>query len=74
MQKQAAPAAGQKKYSPEHMMLLVLFTTLKHPLDHGYPDTALAPITDRYFGTESGFSIKDIYDEIFQMEKKKLHP
>ena len=29
-------------------------------------------ITDRYFGTESGFSIKDIYDEIFQMEKEEI--
>ena len=34
--------------------------------------TLLAPITDRYFGTESGFSIKDIYDEIFQMEKEEI--
>ena len=34
--------------------------------------TLLAPITDRYFGTESGFSIQDIYDEIFQMEKEEI--
>ena len=56
------PPPVKKKYSPEHMMLLVFIYYFKN----------IAPITDRYFGTESGFSIKDIYDEIFQMEKEEI--
>ena len=56
------PPPVKKKYSPEHMMLLVFIYYFKNILS----------ITDRYFGTESGFSIKDIYDEIFQMEKEEI--
>ena len=59
-------------YSPEHMMLLVFIYYFKNILSITDIQTLLAPITDRYFGTESGFSIKDIYDEIFQMEKEEI--
>ena len=66
------PPPVKKKYSPEHMMLLVFIYYFKNILSITDIQTLLAPITDRYFGTESGFSIKDIYDEIFQMEKEDL--
>ena len=66
------PPPVKKKYSPEHMMLLVFIYYFKNILSITDIQTLLAPITDRYFGTESGFSIKDIYDEIFQMEKDLL--
>ena len=58
------PPPVKKKYSPEHMMLLVFIYYFKNILSITDIQTLLAPITDRYFGTESGFSIKDIYDEI----------
>lgn len=54
------------------MMLLVFIYYFKNILSITDIQTLLAPITDRYFGTESGFSIKDIYDEIFQMEKEEI--
>ena len=66
------PPPVKKKYSPEHMMLLVFIYYFKNILSITDIQTLLAPITDRYFGTESGFSIKDIYDEIFQMEKEEI--
>ena len=53
-------------------MLLVFIYYFKNILSITDIQTLLAPITDRYFGTESGFSIKDIYDEIFQMEKEEI--
>ena len=53
-------------------MLLVFIYYFKNILSITDIQTLLAPITDRYFGTESGFSIKDIYDEIFQMEKGEI--
>ena len=65
------PPPVKKKYSPEHMMLLVFIYYFKNILSITDIQTLLAPITDRYFGTESGFSIKDIYDEIFQMEEDR---
>ena len=66
------PPPVKKKYSPEHMMLLVFIYYFKNILSITDIQTLLAPITDRYFGTESGFSIQDIYDEIFQMEKEEI--
>ena len=66
------PPPVKKKYSPEHMMLLVFIYYFKNIISITDIQTLLAPITDRYFGTESGFSIKDIYDEIFQMEKEEI--
>ena len=56
------PPPVKKKYSPEHMMLLVFIYYFKNILSITDIQTLLAPITDRYFGTESGFSIQDIYD------------
>jgi len=53
-------------------MLLVFIYYFKNILSITDIQTLLAPITDRYFGTESSFSIKDIYDEIFQMEKEEI--
>ena len=66
------PPPVKKKYSPEHMLLLVFIYYFKNILSITDIQTLLAPITDRYFGTESGFSIKDIYAEIFQMEKEEI--
>ena len=54
------------------MMVLVFIYYFKNILSITDIQTLLAPITDRYFGTESSFSIKDIYDEIFQMEKEEI--
>ena len=51
------PPPVKKKYSPEHMMLLVFIYYFKNILSITDIQTLLAPITDRYFGTESGFSI-----------------
>ena len=68
-----APAAGSKRnIRRSHMMLLVFIYYFKNILSITDIQTLLAPITDRYFGTESGFSIQDIYDEIFQMEKEEI--
>ena len=51
------PPPVKKKYSPEHMMLLVFIYYFKNILS----------ITDI-----QTLSIKDIYDEIFQMEKEEI--
>ena len=52
------PPPVKKKYSPEHMMLLVFIYYFKNILSITDIQTLLAPITDRYFGTESGFPSK----------------
>ena len=44
------PPPVKKKYSPEHMMLLVFIYYFKNILSITDIQTLLAPITDRYFG------------------------
>ena len=46
------PPPVKKKYSPEHMMLLVFIYYFKNILSITDIQTLLAPITDRYFGTD----------------------
>lgn len=58
------PPPVKKKYSPEHMMLLVFIYYFKNILSITDIQTLLAPITDRYFGTESGFSTDAISREM----------
>ena len=65
------PPPVKKKYSPEHMMLLVFIYYFKNILSITDIQTLLAPITDRYFGTESGFPSK-ISTTKFQMEKEEI--
>ncbi|WP_461884796.1 DUF1836 domain-containing protein [Fusicatenibacter sp.] len=66
------PPPVKKKYSPEHMMLLVFIYYFKNILSITDIQTLLAPITDRYFGAENGLSLKDLYEEIFKMEKEEI--
>lgn len=66
------PPPVKKKYSPEHMMLLVFIYYFKNILSITDIQTLLSPITDRYFGTENKFSMKELYEEIFSMEKEEI--
>ena len=66
------PPPVKKKYSPEHMMLLIFIYYFKNILSITDIQTLLAPITERYFGTDSVFSMENLYSEIFQMEKEEI--
>ena len=66
------PPPVKKKYSPEHMMLLIFIYYLKNILSITDIQTLLSPITDRYFGSDSSFSIEDLYREVFRMEKSEI--
>lgn len=66
------PPPVKKKYSPEHMMLLIFIYYFKNILSITDIQTLLAPITERYFGTDSELSLKEIYEEIFSMEKDEI--
>lgn len=62
------PPSDKKKYSKEHILLLIFIYYLKNILSIRDIDTLIDPLTTRYFSTEDGFSLKDIYKEIFQLE------
>lgn len=66
------PPPVKKKYSKEHMLVLIFIFYFKGILSIGDIQSLLNPLTDRFFGKDEGFNLKDIYDEVFQMEEKEV--
>ena len=52
-------------------LCLIFIYYLKNILSISDIHTVLKPITDKYFGNKDGFSLEDIYKEIFDMEKEE---
>jgi hypothetical protein len=59
------PAPVKKKYSREHVLMLIFIYYYKGILSINDIQKLFNPITDKYFKTDGGFDIKDIYDEVF---------
>ena len=56
------PPPLKKKYSREHLLVLVFIYYFKN----------LLTITDKYFHASEGLSLEDIYNEVFQLEKEQV--
>jgi DNA-binding transcriptional MerR regulator len=61
------PPPNKKKYSKEHLMILVFIYYLKNMLSINDIKTVLAPITEKYFETEGDLKLSDIYREIVNL-------
>lgn len=66
------PSPEKKKYSKEHMLLLIFIYYYKNILSIGDIQTLLAPITQKFFKAENGYKLEDIYNEVFSMEKDQI--
>ena len=66
------PPPVKKKYSKEHMYLLIFIYYFKNILSISDIQRILNPITDKYFGTdkESSVGMTDIYSEVFSLESE----
>ena len=62
------PPPVKKKYSRDHMMILIMIYYLKGVLSFNDIHTLLQPITARYFGKNEEFDLEDIYKEVFDIE------
>ena len=62
------PPPVKKKYSREHMMILIMIYYLKGVLSFNDIQELLAPLTERYFDKAEGFNLEDIYKEVFHIE------
>lgn len=65
------PAPVKKKYSKEHLLLLILIYYFKNILSMKDIETLLAPITERYFQTTGKADMSRIYDEVCAHEKDR---
>lgn len=66
------PSPNKKKYSKEHMLLLIFIYYFKSFLSIGDIQSILAPLTDRFFEEKSKISLEDIYQEVFSLEKEQV--
>ena len=66
------PPPIKKKYTKEHVLVLIFIYYFKGILSIGDIQTLLQPITDKYFGKENGFRIQDVYEEVFRLEPEEI--
>lgn len=66
------PAPFKKKYSKEHILVLIFIYYYKGVLSIGDIQKLLTPLNEQFFANENGMKIEDIYEEVFSMEKDQL--
>ena len=68
------PPSVKKKYSREHMLLLILIYYFKNILSIRDIETVLKPLREKYFSGENAVLLTDLYKEICEMEKTRIEP
>lgn len=66
------PSPIKKKYSKEHILLLIFIYYYKSILSITDIQTLLTPITENFFSKDKNFDLEDIYREVFSMEKEMV--
>lgn len=66
------PAPEKKKYSKEHLLVLLFIYYFKNILSIGDIQSILGPLTDRYFGEGKKLELERIYEEVFSLEKGQI--
>ena len=62
------PAPVRKKYSKEHILLLLFIYYYKNLLSIGDIEQLFRPVTEQHFHIDSGLNLSDIYEEVFSRE------
>ncbi len=64
------PSPEKKKYSKDHMLLLIFIYYFKNVLSIKDINSILTPLTENFFADrDKDFSLSDIYDEVFEVCK-----
>ncbi len=66
---QLLPPPNKKKYTKEHMFLLIFIYYFKNILSINDIQNIFNPLTERYYGDKSEVKLEEIYEEIFRLEK-----
>ncbi|MDD6038874.1 MAG: DUF1836 domain-containing protein [bacterium] len=67
------PPPDKKKYSKEHMLMLIFIYYFKNILCISDIHSVLVPIAEKYFSNEDGeMNLTDIYNEVFSLEKEEV--
>lgn len=66
------PSPSKKKYSKEHMLLLIFIYYFKNILSINDIQKLFGPLTERFYSQKDRISLEDIYSEIFNLEKAQI--
>ena len=66
------PAPDKKKYSKEHVLMLIFIYYFKGFLSITDIQLLLGRLTDKYFKNTDGLNIESLYREVFSMEKDQI--
>ncbi len=66
------PSPEKKRYSKEHLLMLIFIYYFKNILSINDIQTLLAPITGKFFKSTGEKDLTYIYNEVFSMEKGRI--
>ena len=66
------PSPNKKKYSKEHMLLLIFIYYFKSFLSISDIQSIFEPLTQRFYGKIGDISLEDIYKEVYHFERHQL--
>lgn len=66
------PPPVKKKYSKEHVLVMIFIYYFKNILSIKDIESLLKPLTDKYFGKEDSFNITSVYEEVCSLEKSRI--
>lgn len=66
------PPPVKKKYSKEHVLVMIFIYYFKNILSIKDIKTLLSPITDKYFKDDNGMDMTFIYNEVLELEKSRI--
>ena len=66
------PSPNKKKYSKEHMLLLIFIYYFKSFLSISDIQSIFGPLTEKFYGEGSSVNLEDIYKEVFSFEKNQM--
>ncbi|MDD4371841.1 MAG: DUF1836 domain-containing protein [Anaerostipes sp.] len=67
------PPSMKKKYSQNHLILLIYIYYMKNFLSIADIKDLLQPLTDTFYTDEKDLSFSEIYEEIFALEQSQNH-
>ncbi|MDE7326107.1 MAG: DUF1836 domain-containing protein [Lachnospiraceae bacterium] len=65
------PSPNKKKYSKDHMYMLIFIYYLKNILSISDIQKVLKPLSENFFGENSALTLEDIYTEVFRLESEQ---
>lgn len=66
------PPPNKKKYTKEHMLMLIFIYYFKNILSINDIQQMFNPLTEKYYGGNSEIGLEEIYKEVFQYEEEQM--